>query len=151
MQVYVGADHRGFELKNQIYKWLRSHGYEAVDCGATKLTPDDDYPDYAAKVAREVAAHDGSRGVLICGSGVGMDVVANKVRGVRATVGYKADEVVHGRARDDINVLALSADSLSARDAESLVELFLMTPFGGEPRDQRRQEKIKALESEQFK
>lgn len=151
MKVYVGADHRGFELKNQIYKWLRSHGYEAIDCGPAKLSPDDDYPDYALKVAQGVAAHEGSRGVLICGSGVGMDIVANKVRGVRATVGYKSDEVVHGRARDNLNVLALSADSLAPRDAEALVELFLMTPFGGEPRDQRRQDKIIQIESEQFK
>lgn len=151
MQVFIGADHRGFERKAQLYKWLRAQGHEVVDCGAHKLIPDDDYPDYALKVAREVAAHEGSRGVLVCGSGVGMDVVANKVRGVRATVGYKADEVVHGRARDDLNVLALSADMLSDADAQALVELFLMTPFGGEARDKRRQDKIAAAEAEHFK
>lgn len=151
MQVFIGADHRGYQLKTLLYKWLRAHGHDAVDCGPAALVPDDDYPDYAAKVAKEVAAHAGSRGVVVCGSGVGVEVVANKVRGVRAASALSADTVAHGRARDDMNVLALSADTLDARSAEALVELFLMTPFGAEPRDVRRQEKIAALESENFK
>jgi ribose 5-phosphate isomerase B len=151
MKVFLGADHRGFALKNQLGKYLSAHGHEVVDMGPHEESPADDYPDYAYKVAQKVAATDAGRGILVCGSGVGMDIVANKVRGVRATVGYKADEVAHGRARDDINVLALSADTLEPQDAESLVELFLMTPFGGAERDMRRQEKIKDIESHTFK
>ena len=151
MKVFIGADHRGFALKNILYKQLVARGHEAVDCGPHKLDPQDDCPDYALKVAEGVAQNEGSRGILLCGSGVGMDVVANKVRGVRATVGYKSDEVVHGRARDDINVLALAADSLSSESAEALVELFLMTPFGGEERDLRRQKEIEEIEAQNFK
>jgi ribose 5-phosphate isomerase B len=151
MQVFIGADHRGYALKNLLYKYLVSHGHETVDCGPARLDPQDDYPDYALKVAREVAARSGSRGVLLCGSGVGMDVVANKVRGVRATVGYTSEEVAHGRARDDINVLALAADSTAPETAEALVELFLMTPFGAEERDLRRQQKLAEIEANNFK
>lgn len=151
MKIFIGADHRGFALKNILYKQLVARGHEVVDCGPQRLDPQDDYPDYAQKVAGGVAAHQESRGILLCGSGVGMDVVANKVRGVRATAGYKSDEVVHGRARDNINVLSLSADSLSSADAEALVELFLMTPFGGAERDVRRQQKISDIEAHNFK
>ena len=151
MKVFLGSDHRGFALKNLLYKDLLARGHEAVDCGPSSLNQDDDYPDYAAAVADRVAKTPASRGVLVCGSGVGMDVVANKARGVRATVGYKAEEVVHGRARDDINVLALSSDSLTHDEARALVELFLMTPFGAAPRDLRRQQKIADLESKNFK
>ena len=151
MKVFLGADHRGFALKQLLYKYLRAHGHEAIDCGPSQETPGDDYPDYALKVAQKVADTEQGRGVLVCSSGVGMDVVANKVRGVRATVGYKADEVAHGRARDDINVLCLSADTLAERDAEALVELFLMTPFGGAERDVRRQQKIADIEARNFR
>jgi ribose 5-phosphate isomerase B len=150
MKVFIGADHRGYALKNQLYKGLKAKGFDVVDCGPHRLDPDDDYPDFALSVAEGVARHEGSRGVLMCGSGVGMDIVANKVRGVRATVGYSADEVSHGRARDDVNVLALPADHAPA-DAEALLELFLMTPFGGAERDLRRQRKIAEIESNNFK
>ncbi|MEK7109319.1 MAG: RpiB/LacA/LacB family sugar-phosphate isomerase [Patescibacteria group bacterium] len=151
MKIFIGADHRGFALKNILYKQLVARGHEVTDCGPHKLDPADDYPDYAQKVAEGVAKNPDSRGILLCGSGVGMDVVANKVRGVRATVGYKSDEVVHGRARDDINVLALPADSLAPEQAEALVELFLITPFGGAERDLRRQKEIADLEAQNFK
>ena len=151
MKLFLGADHRGFALKNLLYKQLAARGHEVTDCGAHELDPKDDYPRYAQKVAEGVATNPAGRGILLCGSGVGMDVVANKVRGVRATVGYKSDEVVHGRARDDINVLALAADSLSSESAEALVELFLMTPFGGEERDLRRQKEIEEIEAQNFK
>jgi ribose 5-phosphate isomerase B len=151
VKIFLGADHRGFELKKGLYKWLAAKGHEVVDCGPHEKDPEDDYPDYALKVAQGVAQTPDSRGVLICGSGVGMDVVANKVRGARATVGYKSDEVAHGRARDDINVLCLSSDSLAPIEAEGLVELFLITPFGGAGRDLRRQQKIAAIEAQNFK
>ena len=151
MKIFIGADHRGFALKNILYKQLVVRGHEVVDCGPQQLDPEDDYPDYAQKVAEGVAAHQEGRGILLCGSGVGMNVVANKVRGVRATVGYKSDEVVHGRARDNVNVLSLSADTLSVDAAEALVELFLMTPFGGAERDVRRQRKISDLEAKNGK
>lgn len=151
MKVFIGADHRGFALKNFLAKRLAAQGHNVEDCGPARLDPEDDYPDYALRVARGVAGHLGARGILVCGSGVGMDVVANKVRGVRATLGYSADEVAHGRARDDINVLALSADRLEPAEAEALAELFLMTPFGAAERDVRRQRKIAGIEAQNFK
>jgi ribose 5-phosphate isomerase B len=151
MKIFIGADHRGFGLKNVLYKRLLAQGHIVTDCGPERLDPEDDYPDYAQKVAQGVAGQLDARGILICGSGVGMDVVANKVRGVRATVGYKAEEIAHGRARDNINVLALSADTLDPAQAEALCELFLMTPFGNAERDVRRQNKIAAIEADNFK
>lgn len=151
MKVFIGSDHRGFALKSVLYKYLAAHGHSVEDCGPAQLNPADDYPDYALRVAQKVAQAPDSRGVLVCGSGVGMDVVANKVRGVRATVGYRSDEVLHGRARDDINVLALPSDALSAEAAEALVEAFLMTPFGAQERDVRRQRKIAEIEENTFR
>jgi len=151
MKIFIGADHRGFGLKNILYKQLVARGHEVTDCGPQKLEPDDDYPDYALKVAQGVATHPGSRGVLLCGSGMGMDVAANKVRGVRATVGYSADAVTHGRSHDDINVLTLAADDLAPEQAEARVELFLMTPFDGAERNVRRQKKIAGIEAQNFK
>lgn len=149
MKVFFGADHRGFDLKNRLYKRLKVQGHEVVDCGPEELSPQDDYPDYAEKVAKKVAAEAGSLGILLCGSGVGVAVAANKVRGARAAIGYRAEEVTHGRARDNINVLALSSDYLSPEDAFALADLFISTPFGGEERDVRRLEKITGIEMRQ--
>lgn len=151
MKVFLGADHRGFALKQLLVTYLKAHGHEVVDCGPPTLDPQDDYPDYALTVAQAVAGEPESRGMLLCGSGMGMDVVANKVKGVRATVGYGADAIVHARSHDDINVLTLPADTLLPEEAEARAELFLMTPFGGEERNMRRLAKIAAIESENFK
>lgn len=151
MKIFIGADHRGFGLKELLRKRLAAVGHEVVDCGAARLEPGDDYPPYALKVAQGVAAAPGSRGVLLCGSGLGVGVVANKVRGVRAGLGYSADAVAHGRAHDDLNVLALAADALAPEDVEALVELFLMTPFDGAERNARRRQEIASIEAQNFK
>jgi ribose 5-phosphate isomerase B len=151
MKIFIGADHRGFGLKNILYKQLVARGHQVTDCGPQKLDPADDYPDYALKVAQGVAAHPGSRGILLCGSGMGMDVAANKVRGVRATVGYSAEAILHARSHDDVNVLTFAADLLQPEAAEALCELFLMTPFGNEERNVRRLQKIAGIEAQNFK
>lgn len=151
MKLFIGADHRGFALKQVLYKQLVQRGHDVVDCGPSKLDPNDDYPDFAKKVGEGVAKNEGSRGILLCGSGIGMDVAANKVRGVRASVGYGADAITHARAHDDINVLSLPADILLPEEAEARIELFLMTPFGGEERNTRRLKKIADLEAQNFK
>lgn len=150
MKVFIGADHRGFKLKESLKEHLLSRGVEVGDGGAVALDPQDDYPDFAYRVARAVAREPGSFGVLLCGSGMGMDVVANKVRGVRATVGYSKESIMHARARDDINVLTLPADVLTESQAAALVNLFLATPFGGEERDRRRLAKVAAVEEREF-
>lgn len=151
VKIFIGADHRGFALKNVLYKQLLSRGHEVTDCGAHSLDSKDDYPDFALKAAQGVAQNQGSFGILLCGSGMGMDVAANKVRGVRATVGYSPDSITHARSHDDINILTLPSDILSADTAEAYIELFLMTPFGGEERNVRRLKKIANIEEQNFK
>ncbi len=151
MKVFIGADHRGFKLKESIKEHLLQRGFEVGDGGALTLDPEDDYPDFAYRVARAIAREPGSFGILLCASGVGMDVVANKVRGVRATVGYSRESIMHARSHDDINVLALHADNLSDTQAMALVNLFLATPFDGAERNRRRAAKVAAVEEREFK
>ncbi len=151
MKIFIGADHGGYALKNILYKQLVAKGHSVTDCGPQVLNPEDDYPDYARKVAEGVAKNAGSRGVLLCRSGLGVGVVANKVRGVRAGLGLSANAVMHGRVNDDLNVLTLAADAITEHDAEAFVELFLITPFGGEERNVRRLQKIADLEAQNFK
>ena len=151
MRIFIGADHRGFALKQRLARFLSGKGHDVVDCGAAALNPDDDYPDFALRVAQKVAANPGSFGMLLCGSGLGMDVVANKTKGVRASLCTNSDLVAHGRSRDNLNVLCLPADSMEAHDAEALAELFLTTPYGNSERDARRQKKIAEIEEQNFK
>ena len=151
MRIFVGADHRGFALKGRVARFLSGKGYEVVDCGASTLNSEDDYPDFALRVAQKVAANPQSFGILMCGSGLGMDVVANKVKGVRASLCTNSELVIHGRSRDNLNVLALSADAMEPEAAESLAELFVTTPYGNAERDARRQKKISDIEEQNFK
>lgn len=150
MKVFIGADHRGFKLKESLKEHLLSRGIEVGDGGAHEYAPEDDYPDFAYRVARAVAREPGSFGILLCGSGMGMDVVANKVRGIRATVGYSKESVVHARTHDDINVLTLPADSLNASRAAMFANLFLSTAFDGAERNVRRRSKVEAVEAREF-
>ncbi|MBV9349798.1 MAG: RpiB/LacA/LacB family sugar-phosphate isomerase [Patescibacteria group bacterium] len=147
MKVYLGADHRGFDAKESLKSYLSEKGWTVIDEGALTKEPTDDYPDFAYPVAKAVAEEPGSRGVLLCGSGMGMDVVANKVRGVRATVGYSKDAIIHARAHDDINVLTLAADVLSAKEIGEFVESFLETPLDPGERHMRRLKKIEEIEN----
>jgi ribose 5-phosphate isomerase B len=152
MTIYLGADHRGFELKEKIKKMLLNDAYNVVDCGAATIISDDDYPDYAKKVATAVGENpgngdDGDRGILICGSGVGIDVSANKFRNVRSALAAVPDQIYAARHDDNVNVLAIAADFIDEATAEKLVKVFLSTPFASnEPRYQRRLEKISKLE-----
>ena len=148
MIIYLGADHRGFELKDRIKNLLREHGYEIIDLSAPQLTPEDDYPDYAAAVARQVGtAPEQRRGILICSSGVGMDIVANKFRNIRAGLALSADHVYQARKDDDVNILVLPADFIKLEDADKIVQAFLATPFAGDARFRRRLEKIYQIEN----
>ena len=145
MKVYIGADHRGKTLATALVSWLeKEHDVEFV--GNHVDDPHDDYVDFAAAVGRKVSADPTSLGVAICGSGVGMDIAANKITGVRATLGYAKDQVVAARNDDDTNVLALGSDFLKEDDAKELVEVFLKTPFAHEERFIRRVDKVKELE-----
>lgn len=151
MKVYIGADHRGFELKQGLVAWLKEEKVEHEDVGALALVSDDDYVDYAAGVAQMVSddakAGRDSRGVLICGTGVGVDVVANKFTGVRSGLCYSKDQVKLARNDDDINVLSLAADYIPLKDAIDMVRTFLETSFSEEERHKRRIEKISTYET----
>lgn len=141
--VYLGADHRGFDLKGQIAKWLAGRGYEFEDLGAYNYDRDDDYVDYALAVAEKVGADpDNNRGVVICGSGVGVDIVANKVANVRCGLGFSEDQVHAARKDDNINILALAADNIEVDQALKFVEKMLDTEFVMSETHQRRIDKI---------
>ena len=149
MVIYFGADHRGFTLKETLRDYVKSVGYEAYDLGAKEYDKDDDYPDFARAVAEKVSKDaERSRGILICGSGVGMDVVANKFRNVRAVLMISPDQVYSARHDDDANVLVLAADMTSETDAKKGVQVFLETSFAGDEKYMRRLEKIMQIENE---
>lgn len=149
MKIAIGADHAGFELKNQLGEVLRQSGHEVCDFG-TNSTEATDYPDYAVRVAKAVASGAAERGVLVCGTGVGMSIAANKVRGVRAALGVSPEEVRLTRAHNNANVLTLGARFTDPAVARELLRVFLDTPFedsgndGG--RHARRVAKISQLE-----
>lgn len=147
MTIYLGADHRGFALKEKLKQMLAGEGYDVVDCGATTLVPDDDYPDYAKAVAEKVAKNPsagkgGDFGVLICGSGFGMEIAANKFPGIRAVLPSSPDHAYQARHDDDANVLSIAADFTDEAAAQKIVKTFLVTPFAKEERYRRRLDKI---------
>ncbi len=144
--VIIGADHRGFRLKESVEGDLRARGYDVLDVGNQNLDDDDDYTDFALKVAEEVASRR-VMGVAICGSGVGVCVAANKVRGVRAGMGLSAKQVRKSREDDDINVLCLSSDFVDEDQNNEMVTAFLETLFSAEERQIRRINKIKKYEN----
>ena len=146
VRVALGADHGGFQLKIDLETWLRAEGYEALDLGAHSLDPDDDYPDFAEAVARSVISGQTSRGILICGSGVGACVAANKVPGVRACLCHDIYSAHQGVEHDDMNVLCLGARVVGIELAKELVIAFLNARFTGEERHRRRLEKVVAIE-----
>ena len=145
MKVYIGTDHRGYDLKQALKEKLT--GYEVIDMGAMESTPGDDFVDYATLVAQKVASDTSSRGLLMCGSGAGMCIAANKTPGIRCAVGHNVAEVEAARHDDDINILALPADFIVPDEAEKLVSAFLSTEFVPEERYVRRIAKFKELET----
>ncbi len=147
MKIYIGADHRGFELKDKISKWLFENGYEFEDVGAMSFNKDDDYTKYASKVASLVANDNCSRGILLCGSGVGVDVVANKFDNVRSSIGKSVDQVTSGRRDDDMNILVIASDFTENKEALAMVEAFLKSKFSNEKRHQNRLDDIKKIEA----
>ena len=151
MKIYIGADHRGFELKKELKKFLIEKGYEVEDAGAFKYDKDDDYPDFAEAVAEKVSKDDSARGILLCGSGTGMDAAANKVKGIRATLAFSKEITRAARNDDDVNVISLPADFLKPEETEEIVEIFLKTPFEAAERRVRRLQKIAEIEKKNFK
>ena len=147
MTIFLGADHRGFNLREHVKKQLVSGGYDFVDMGNTNADPADDFPDFAKAVAAKVSERPAERrGIVICGSGVGADITANKFRGIRSALAASVTQIAAARHDDDVNVLALAADFLDDVTAAAIVEKFLQAPFGGDERFKRRIEKIAQCE-----
>jgi len=144
MIIAIGADHAGFALKERLREMLEAKGHQVTDKG-TGSTDSCDYPDFAFPVAAEVACGRAERGILVCSTGVGMSIAANKVNGIRAALGTSADQVRLTRSHNDANVLTLGARYLDFAAAQQLVEVFLSTAFE-QGRHQRRLAKISALE-----
>lgn len=142
MVVYLGADHRGFELKEKIKDYLREEGYEIEDVGAFQYDPEDDYPDFAIKVAREITGDVGAKGILVCGSGHGVEIVANRFPEVRAVLGFNVEVVRQGREHEDANVLSLPSEWVSEDDAVEMVRVFLETERSKDTRHARRLQQI---------
>ncbi|HEY2841099.1 MAG TPA: ribose 5-phosphate isomerase B [Pirellulales bacterium] len=147
MRIAVGSDHRGFNVKENLVQLLKKLEHEVVDCG-THDCNSVDYPDIAAVVARQVSHGEVDRGILICGTGIGMCIAANKVPGVRAAPCHDDLSAEMSRRHNDLNVLCLSADMLGERLIDRMVEIWLRTEFEA-GRHARRVEKIAALEVEE--
>jgi len=142
MQIFIGADHGGFLLKTKLFMWLRENGYLVEDCGANELNESDDYPDFAFKVAENVATDKNSRGILLCRSGAGMAIAANKVKGIRAVDAYDTKSARHSVEHNDANVISLAADWLGEDEVKRIIEVFLKARFSGAERHVRRLKKI---------
>lgn len=146
MKIVIGSDHAGFQLKVAMGDVLRSLNQEVLDVGAFNENPSD-YPDFAEAVGRAILDHKAERGVLICGSGVGASVAANKMTGIRAAVCHDSYSAHQGVEHDDMNVLVLGSRIIGVKLAEDLVKAFLAAKFTNEDRHVRRLNKVKAIEA----
>lgn len=148
MIVAFGCDHAGFPLKPRLLQAIADAGHEVLDCGALELDPDDDYPDYARAVGAAVTEGRAARGVIVCGSGVGVAVAACKIPGIRASMCHDTYSARQGVEHDRMNVLTMGARVIGTELAAELVDSFLAARFSGAERHERRLAKIEALERE---
>ncbi len=146
MKIAFGCDHGGFPLKTEVVALLKSLGHEVIDLGAYKNDPKDDYPDFALAVGRALQAGQAEKGIIVCGSGVGACVAANKLHGVRACVCHDTYSAAQGVEHDDMNVLCMGARIVGAALAEVLVKAFVGARFSGEERHTRRLAKVNAVD-----
>ena len=151
MKIYIGTDHAGFKLKEELKMFLESLGYVVEDKGAYEFNESDDYPDFifpvVKAVAEDIARDLDSRGIVIGGSGQGEAIVANKVKGIRAAVVYDEYSAEMSRKHNDANILSMGTRTLTISKAKELVKLWLETSFSNEERHKRRIEKIRAIEN----
>lgn len=140
MRVYIGADHNGFFLKQKLIENLKAKGHDVVDDGNAKLDPADDFPVFAARAVKDVQTSDDkeARAILICGSGQGMCMAANRFKGIRAAVGYDHESVRASRNDDNANILCMPARTLAQDMAFDMADTFLKTPFAAAERFNRR-------------
>lgn len=152
MKLYIAADHNGFELKKHLTDILSRSGYDIVDAGDVQLDPGDDFPQFAGRAMSQLLADEtygnlksGAKAILICGSGQGMCMAANRFKGIRASLCWNLTEARSARNDDDANVLCLSARSLVASDAQAIATTWLNTPFAGATRFKRRLQELDQL------
>jgi len=150
--IYIGSDHRGFELKRSLSSFLKGLGYNVVDEGPSSYDPDDDYPDYAEKVCKKVlSSKTNAKGILICGGGNGMARAANKIHGIYAALCSSEESAKYAMMDGDTNVLCLSAMLTTPDDANKIAKAWLTTPFSGHERHVRRIKKVKDIEHRHMK
>ena len=148
MKLVIASDHAGFELKEQVRAYLAKAGHEVLDLGAYRVEPQDDYPDFAERVGEAIKAGEAPRGILICGSGVGVSIAANKIPGVRAAMCHDTYSAHQGVEHDDMNVLVIGARIVASALAYELVDAFLRAKFiSNEERFTRRYRKVLAIEA----
>ena len=127
MRIYIGSDHRGFKLKEKIVPWLKEQGHEVIDCGNYRYDPVDDSPDFARKVAEQIQQSPELFGLLLCGSGIDMSIMANRFKQVRCGLGINPAHVKHGRENDQINCLAIPAEFVDETMVKEMINVFLTT------------------------
>lgn len=147
MTIVLGSDHAGFELKQELVQFVHELGHEVLDVGTDSVAPVD-YPDFAQKVGEPVANGQAQRGILLCGSGAGASIAANKIKGVRAALAHDHYTAHQAVEHDDANVLVLGARIIGAAVARELVDAFLRAEFTGEERHQRRLDKVLQIEAD---
>ncbi len=147
MTIYLGADHKGYHLKGQLFEYLKKHGYKVQDVGSAELDPDDDFPEFAARVvsAIKISNDRDPRGILICGSGQGMAMAANRFKGIYATLGWNKQSARESRDEDNSNVLCIPAKHVNEKEMKLIVEVWLNTPFDSAARRVRRLRQIDQL------
>jgi len=145
-RIYIAGDHAGFELKEKIKKFLAENCL-IEDLGAYEFDKEDDYPDYAIKLCKEVLEKN-TRGILVCGSAHGMNIAANKLRGIRATICWNEKSAEYAKSHTDVNVICIPSRIISEEEAEKIIAVWLKTKFENAERHLRRLEKIKELEKE---
>ncbi|MEK6809285.1 MAG: RpiB/LacA/LacB family sugar-phosphate isomerase [Nanoarchaeota archaeon] len=144
-KIYIGSDHAGFHLKEKLRNWLEHKHVSYIDVGNKKLDQQDDYPEFAAALARKVVAEK-SLGILVCGSAQGMCIAANKIKGARAVIPYSLREARLSKEHNNANIICLSGWFTHTHKAKRMIEIFLTTPFSQESRHIRRLQKIRHLE-----
>src|SRR5690554_1731035 len=151
MKIVISSDHAGFEYKSVLLDILQEEGYTVQDLGAYSEISDDDYPDYAEKVTIALQNNEGERGILICGSAVGVSVAANKFKGIRAAVCHDTYSAHQSVEHDDANILCIGERVVGIALAQDIIRAFLSAKFSGEPRHTRRLAKIAAIEDMNMK
>jgi ribose 5-phosphate isomerase B len=148
VRISIASDHAGFELKQALIKRLTGAGWNVTDLGAHSYDASDDYPDFAEAVGRSIQANEADRAILLCGSGVGASIAANKMKGVRAGLCHDTYSGHQGVEHDDMNVLVIGSRVIGVELSSDIIESFLKARFTGEERHRRRLEKTLKLESE---